>query len=412
MKIRWRVLLLVIAAVSFGLVINASIAAAQDMPGMKMPMPKSKPKAKSSSKVKTKSKVTAASKRKTRSTAKAKPKSSAKTTKAKPAAKPMEINMPMPSSTPKPAPTQAPMQMNMPMPKPSPSSTPMQMEMPMSMPMPSPTPTPKLSNMPMEMNMPTPTPTPANMNMPMPTPAPTSPDTSGERRQTLPPLPKNFPHPVDDEHRYFFFLADLLEFSPKGSDSDLRWDIEGWYGGDYNRLWYKTEGEKSTVKKDYNIDYQLLYSRFVKRYYDFQIGARLETKTFRGANVARAHAVIGIEGLVPFRYELETAMFISQKGDVAGRFTFSRDYLMTQRLVLQPRIEANAAIQKVERFGVGKGLNDVELGFRLRYAVRREFAPYIGVSFKRSFFSTADLVRQDGGDPSQIRFVIGVRMWH
>ncbi|TAK05769.1 MAG: copper resistance protein B, partial [Candidatus Manganitrophaceae bacterium] len=152
--------------------------------------------------------------------------------------------------------------------------------------------------------------------------------------------------------------------------------------------------------------------RFIRRYYDFQVGLRTETQSFQGDNVTRAHAVVGIEGLAPYRYEVESALFISHRGDVSARFTITKNYLLTQRLVFQPRFETNAAVQRVERFTTGRGLNNIEFGLRLRYEIRREFAPYVGVSFDRSFSDTADLVRREGGDPSQVRFMAGVRMWY
>ena len=104
-------------------------------------------------------------------------------------------------------------------------------------------------------------------------------------------------------------------------------------------------------------------------------------------------------------------MFIDQNGAVSGRLTLTKDLLLTQRLILQGRLETNAAVQRVEKFTTGSGLNNLEFGVRLRYEIRREFAPYVGVSLERSFGETATLVRQDGGDPSQVRFVVGVRAW-
>jgi len=224
--------------------------------------------------------------------------------------------------------------------------------------------------------------------------------------------PKDWPSPVADEHPNLFILADVLEYRQNNKDSDFRWDVQGWYGGDYNRLWFKSEGERNTaLKADYDIDAQLLYGRFIKQYYDFQIGVRGETQIFRGKNVTRVHAVIGFQGLVPYNHEVDFALFISQHGDVSARFVGSRDFLLTQRLILQPRFETNAAIQKVEKFSTGRGLNNIELGLRLRYELRREIAPYIGVSYDRSFFGTAERVQQEGGNTSQIRFVAGIRLW-
>ena len=228
--------------------------------------------------------------------------------------------------------------------------------------------------------------------------------------------PGDWPAPVNDQEHRLFTLVDVLEYRPSTGGSqghdDYRWDIEGWYGGDYNRLWLKSEGQKDTaLKADYDVDFQLLYGRFIQKYYDFQIGPRVETQTFRGRNVTRGLGVIGIEGLVPYNYEFESALFIDQNGAVSARLSLTKDMLLTQRLILQTRFETNAAVQRVEEFTTGSGLNNLEFGVRLRYEIRREFAPYVGISLDRSFGETASLVRQEGGNPSQIRFVVGVRAW-
>jgi len=237
-------------------------------------------------------------------------------------------------------------------------------------------------------------------------------------QRTLPNLSpeQGWPSPVNDRENRLFTLIDVLEYRPttSGSErtSDYRWDIDGWYGGDYNRLWFKSEGQQDTAfKADYDVDFQLLYGRFIRKFYDVQIGPRVETQTFRGSNVTRGMGVIGIQGLVPYNYEIEAALFIDQNGKVSGRLSFTKDLLLTQQLILQGRFETNVAVQRVEQFTTGSGLNNLEFGVRLRYEIRREFAPYVGVSIERSFGETATLVRQEGGNPSQVRFVAGVRMW-
>lgn len=228
--------------------------------------------------------------------------------------------------------------------------------------------------------------------------------------------PGDWPAPVNDQEHRLFTLVDVLEYRPGTSGSqghdDYRWDIEGWYGGDDNRLWFKSEGQKDTAfKADYDVDFQLLYGRFIQKYYDLQMGGRVETQSFKGRNVTRSLGVIGIEGLVPYNYEFESALFIDQNGAVSARLSLTKDMLLTQRLILQTRFETNAAVQRVEEFTTGSGLNNLEFGLRLRYEIRRELAPYVGISLDRSFGETATLVRQDGGNPSQIRFVAGVRAW-
>jgi copper resistance protein B len=228
--------------------------------------------------------------------------------------------------------------------------------------------------------------------------------------------PGDWPAPVNDQEHRLFTLIDVLEYRPSTGGSrghdDYRWDIVGCYGGDYNRLWFKSEGQKDTAfKADYDVDFQLLYGRFIRKYFDLQMGGRVETQSFKGSNVTRGLGVIGIEGLVPYNYDFESSLFIDQNGAVSARLAFTKDLLLTQRLILQTRFETNAAVQRVEEFTTGSGLNNLEFGGRLRYEIRREFAPYVGISLDRSFGETATLVRQEGGNPSQVRFVLGVRAW-
>ena len=252
------------------------------------------------------------------------------------------------------------------------------------------------------------------MNMPMPSPTPpTNPSTgAGQKQTTIGNLSaeKDFGEPVADNERYGSTLFDVLEFRPgRNGNSEFVWDIEGWYGTDKNRFFYKTEGEQNASKSEYDVDLQLLYARLISPYFNFQTGIRFEAHKFRGANIVRPQAVFGFEGLAPYFIRLESGVFIDPKGKVSGRLTLTKDFLMTQRWIMQARFETGAAIQQVERFGTGRGLNDMEIGFRFRYETRRKFAPYVGVIFAQSFFGTADLVRQEGGSPSQIRFVMGVR---
>lgn len=243
-----------------------------------------------------------------------------------------------------------------------------------------------------------------------------------------------WPSPVDDDANNLYVLFDILEYRPTnllGPDSagttqgtsnsnaggengnpSYWWDMEGWYGGDYNRLWFKSEGQQdSAFKADYDIDLQLLYGRFIRKYYDVQIGGRFEAQTYQDANVARGLLSVGIEGLVPYDYDIEALAFVAQNGAVSARVTLTKDLLLTQQLIVQLRFEGNAAIQRVPQFTVGSGFNELELGFRIRYEFWREFAPYVGLSYGKSFGETARLVSEQGGNPEQLRVVSGIRLW-
>ena len=262
--------------------------------------------------------------------------------------------------------------------------------------------------------MPAPSPSPMEMQMPMPsptvqpTPVPATSPVNKELR-TFPNLSqkKNFPEPVADNETYGSTQFDLFEYN---SDA-LVWDVVGWRGKDKNRFWYKTEGRQGSRATGGEADVQALYGRLISPYYDFQVGVRYQHQRSRGGNASRFFAVLGLQGMAPYRYDIEPSLFISHRGDVSARFTATKDVLISQRAILQPRIEANAAVQKVEKFGVGSGLNDLSLGLRLRYEIRREFAPYIGVSWSRSFGGSADFARREGENPSRFSVVSGLRVW-
>lgn len=224
---------------------------------------------------------------------------------------------------------------------------------------------------------------------------------------------KNWPEPIEDSMRFGFLLFDQLEYRMKDSaDDTVRWDVQGWYGGDYNRLWMKTEGEWRTGgERGGEAEVQALYSRLIAPFWDFQAGLRYDQFSGPGFDRSRGFAVLGLQGLARYRFELEPALFISQDGDVSARLTATYDILITQRLILQPRLDFDAAVQSAEKFGVGEGVNSLGLGLRLRYEIRREFAPYVGVHWLGRFGETADLARHGGGRADDIAVVFGVRLW-
>jgi len=181
-------------------------------------------------------------------------------------------------------------------------------------------------------------------------------------------------------------IADQMEYRfNKNGNNTLRYDMQGWRGTDENKIWLKLEGEDELTTRAGESELQALYSRSVAPFWDFQIGARYDSFYEPGIINDRFLAVIGFQGLAPYWFDVEPAFFISDKGDVSARVTATYDLLLTQRLVLQPRIEVNYAVRESRQFGIGKGLNDTQLGFRLRYEIRREFAPYVGLTWQKQF---------------------------
>ena len=220
-----------------------------------------------------------------------------------------------------------------------------------------------------------------------------------------------WPTPVADSDNYSYVLFDLLEFQRIRGINALRWDALGWYGGDKHRLWIKSEGEQyGSSHSGGELDVQALYGKLISPFFDLQTGVRYE-KHFESNNPQRVFAVVALQGLAPGRFEINPEFFVSNKGKTSMRFTGTYETLLTQRLVLQPRFETEIAFQRDNEFGVPRGVNDVEVGLRLRYEFRRELAPYIGVTFRQSFDVTAQRVLRERGVPNALEFVIGVRMW-
>ncbi len=235
-----------------------------------------------------------------------------------------------------------------------------------------------------------------------------------EGTPALPRRAPGWPEPVADSERYGFLLIDNLEWRGGDGPNGLAWDLQGWYGGDVNRIWLRSDGQRNErLRSGSEAEAELLYGRLVSPYFDAVGGIRYERKWEEDANPDRTSLAIGVIGLAPYRFEVSPTFYLTQDGDALARFTGSIDWLFTQRLILQPRLDADAAFGGVDRpgFRVGSGLDDVKLALRLRYEIRREFAPYIGVSWKRSYGDTADLLRQAGEATRETRVFVGLRMW-
>jgi len=204
-----------------------------------------------------------------------------------------------------------------------------------------------------------------------------------------------------------FVMADRLERQSADDEPSLLWDVQGWYGGDLNKLWIKSEG-------DYDFDageveeavVQALWSRAVAPYFDLQAGLRHDAEPD-----GLTHGVLGVQGLAPYWFEVDAAAFVSEQGDLTARLEAEYELLLTQRLVLQPRAELELSAQRIPDLDLGSGVTGLDLGVRLRYEIRREIAPYVGVEWQSALGDTADMAEASGADPSRTAFVAGLRLW-
>lgn len=215
-----------------------------------------------------------------------------------------------------------------------------------------------------------------------------------------------------DDEIYTYVSFDELEYVPGATEEPIEYDGQMWIGGDFERLWLKVRGEQSTLERAGLFEGQALFSRTTSAFWNTQVGLRIDRLYSPGPDATRGLLAVGVQGLAPYWFEVESFLYVSHEGDVSARVEASYELLFTQRLILEPEIELNGAVQDVPSFGVGSGLNDVELGARVRYEVVREFAPYVGISWKRSFGETADMIRLVGLPVSDANFVAGLRWWY
>jgi copper resistance protein B len=219
--------------------------------------------------------------------------------------------------------------------------------------------------------------------------------------------PTEWAMPMVEPQIFTFLQADRLEGRTSDGEEGYLLDLQGWVGTDTSKFWGKVEGDGIVDGPLEALEVQALYSRMISPFFDLQVGLRQDVTP----DVSRTHAVVGVQGLVPYWFEVDAAAFVSHTGDVTARLEAEYALLFSQRLVLQPRTEVNVAFQEIEALGIGSGLSSAEVGLRLRYEIRRELAPYVGVSWRQTVGGTADFARAAGDRSATTSFVAGLRLW-
>ena len=203
-------------------------------------------------------------------------------------------------------------------------------------------------------------------------------------------------------------LIDSIEANFGDGEEGYSWNAQGWTGGDINRFWWKTEGEGDFGGQLHEAEVQALYSRAVAPFWDVQAGVRQD---FRPDGDDTTHLTLGVQGVAPYWFEMSAATFLSTEGDLTARAEAEYDQRLTQKWILQPAIEVALSASDIPELEIGSGLTSVTAGLRLRYEIRKEFAPYVGVEWSRSFGDTADYAKARGDDVDATRFVVGIKAW-
>ncbi|MDE1948257.1 MAG: copper resistance protein B [Burkholderiales bacterium] len=222
------------------------------------------------------------------------------------------------------------------------------------------------------------------------------------------------PHLISSEHQLRlgdedstgFVLADRLEAWRGDGQTTGAYDLLARYGGDFNRLVVKGEGEFASGKLETSRT-EALWSRAVATFWDGQVGLRHDT----GPGPGRNWLALGAAGLAPYWFEVDVAAYVGEGGRSALRLAGEYELLLTQKLILQPRMELAAYGKSDPANGIGKGVSTASAGIRLRYEIDRQLAPYVGVEWTGRFGETADLARAEGLRTRDTRVVAGLRLW-
>ncbi len=213
-------------------------------------------------------------------------------------------------------------------------------------------------------------------------------------------------HAAHDNTIQSFTLIDRLETWNAEEGSGLEWEGQAWIGTDLNRLWLRSEGERTDGRTE-SASLEALYGRSVSPWWDVAAGVRHDFTP----GGSQDFVAIGVMGLAPYKFEVAATTYLGSSGQTAARIEAEYETLLTNRLILQPLVELNFYGKDDPGRGIGSGLSTVEAGLRLRYEFTRRFAPYIGVVRERAFGGTADFRRAEGEDIDDTRIVAGLRIW-
>jgi copper resistance protein B len=209
-----------------------------------------------------------------------------------------------------------------------------------------------------------------------------------------------------DNESFGMVLLDQLEYAHSSHGNNVFLDGQAWYGTDFNKVWVTAEGESAQGRLR-DLRTEGLWDHVIATYWSTQVGVRHDS----GVGPDRTWAALGVQGLAPYWFDTEATIYVGQGGRTAARLQLEYEELLTQRWVLQPKVELNLYGRDDPQRGNGSGLSDAEFGLRLRYEIRREIAPYVGIVYRQRFGHAADFARAQGDEPDDLQIVVGLHAW-
>jgi copper resistance protein B len=205
---------------------------------------------------------------------------------------------------------------------------------------------------------------------------------------------------MNDDPLLSMVKMDKLEILDNAENTQ-KWDGSIWIGYDLNKISLYSEGERTSDGLE-NSQNELLYTRAILPYWDMQVGIAYD----KNAHASRKWAAVALSGLAPYYFETRAAVLFNTEGNLGLRLDMKYELLLTQKLIVTPSLEADFYTKDDPKMHIGSGLSSIEAGVRLRYELIREFAPYVGVEWERTFGQTHKF------DPiNDVHALIGITFW-
>ena len=204
---------------------------------------------------------------------------------------------------------------------------------------------------------------------------------------------------ADDPIRTMFIMD---RFEILNNDENTRvWEGSFYIGYDIDKLYVYSEGEATSDGLESSQN-ELVYSRAIAPFWDIQIGLAYD----KNDDASSTWGEVAIAGLAPYFFETRAALLVNSDGNIGLRLDAEYEALITQKLILTPSLEADFYSKDDPQMRIGSGLSSIEAGLRLRYEFIREFAPYVGVTWEKTFGNTEDF-----NPVNETSLLVGVRFW-
>lgn len=203
---------------------------------------------------------------------------------------------------------------------------------------------------------------------------------------------------MEDESIYSYALVEAGAAKVRGAAGSVQsLAVDGWIGGDFNRLWYSLDAEQRSGRTE-AAELQVLYGRYIRPFWDAQIGLRRDERPQQ-----RDYLALGVRGLAPYAFDVDLKLFIRDDGKVFARTRFENSFLITNRFIISPSVDLEWSASDIDTT-VRRGAYQVDVGVQARYEFNRRVAPYLGL--KRTFYPRS----QSGGETAATQWQAGLRL--